>query len=190
MSEHPTDSSSPITIFYEVLPEDPQEADPAEMQAVATSVVASLRKEGYQVDSVPTGTLGADLLYQIVPFVQAAVQTAITRKDEITGAINTIKPIAEQIMGWYNQRQADKVAKSAQGAIEFEVRLGPDYDTFNFKSSGSEGTEKFDHAFEQFLAHSQHTKPQAQLPPANQTTIESTLTIRERVPARRRRKRH
>lgn len=182
MTQQPIESSSPIKIFYEVLPEDPQDADPAELQAVANSVVAGLRKEGYQVNAVPTGALGADLLYQIV-------QTAITHKDEIAGAVGSVKPIIEQIVAWYRQRQTNKLAQSAQGAVEVEARFGQDYDSFTFKSTGREGTEEFTSAFEQFLAHSQHARSQSQLPPASQNTVEGTITVRERVPARQHRKR-
>ena len=186
MSQPSRDEAQHFTIFYEVIAEDVDEADPAEMQAVVNTVVKALRQDGYTVTPVPTGTRGGDLLYQIIPLIEASGQIAMTHQDEISKAIQAITPLVEHISAWHKQRQAGKSGQQAQGGIECELRLGQDYDSLTFKSSDSEGTEQFRSTLERFLESSQHARIQAK---SSTPILEGTLTIRERVPSRRRRRR-
>lgn len=187
--QHTTNDSYPISIFYEVVSSDTQDADPAELQAVADTMVEALEKEGYVVHSRSVGTRGFEFLYQIVPFIQASAQVAITHKDDISSAIDTVKPELAHILAWRKQRLASK-AEAQQGTIEFEVKFGAEEDVFRYSGSGADRTEHLhmvlDH-FDQFLAHSQHARTQAQPRVVEQDP--PTLTIREHIPPRPRRTR-
>lgn len=182
--------SQPIMIFYEVASSDAEEIDPGELQAVADTMTDALRKEGYAVEPVPTGARGLDTLFQIIPqifpFLQASAHTAITHKDEIMAAVKSVTPLIERIEALHKERLAKKARQQALGGIECEVRFGSDYDNFKFTSSDQAGSEQFLSALELFIEHSEHAKEHTQ-----ERIVDAqkpSLTIRERIPPRPRRR--
>ncbi len=189
MSQHLSpEGSQHITVFYEVLSSDPQGRDPAELQAVADTTVEALKKVGYAVEAVPTGARGFDLLYQIIPFIQSSMHIIATHKDDIDGALSTVKPIITFILEQRKQRTAGKAAAD-QGTIEFEVRFGEKEDVFRFSDTGDERTEHFQMVLDRldrFAEHSRHARQQDQ--PRIVDAQKPTLTIREHVPPRPRRR--
>ena len=58
-------TSQPVTLTLEVVPEDPQNSDPALVDAVGRDTADARRSEGYTVQPVYTGTRGGPLVETI-----------------------------------------------------------------------------------------------------------------------------
>jgi len=62
-------SSNISTITLEVVPEDPQQADPALVDAIGRDTIDALRNKGYTIEPVYTGQRGGVLVAVLIPFL-------------------------------------------------------------------------------------------------------------------------
>jgi hypothetical protein len=186
MSQHPpANNALPIAIFYEVVPEDAQEADPGELQAVADTTVEALRKEGYTVNPVSTGAKGLDSLFQIVLASIPLIPVAAQYKEEITAVVQSVEPLIERIDALHKARMAKQAAQQEQSRASLEMRYGNNYDILKLDTADKEVLYT---TIEKFIENSQHTRAQRQPRVVEQDTL--SLTIREHVPPRPRRRKY
>ena len=84
-------TAQPIAITLEVVPEDPQNSDPALVDAVGRDTADALRSEGYTVQPVYTGTRGGPLV-ETIAFLSQTFAAAWANKEalisDVSGLVN------------------------------------------------------------------------------------------------------
>ncbi len=75
-------TSQPITLTLEVVPEDPQNSDPALVDAVGRDTADALRSEGYTVQPVYTGIRGGPLV-ETIAFLSQTLAAAWANKEAL-----------------------------------------------------------------------------------------------------------
>jgi hypothetical protein len=87
----------PIKLTLEVVPEDPQNSDPALIDAVGRDTANALRGEGYTVQPVYTGTRGGPFV-EIIAFLSQALTAAWANKEiliaDVSGLVSVLTAAA------------------------------------------------------------------------------------------------
>jgi hypothetical protein len=175
-----SDSSSNFTIALEIVPEDPQQAYPALVDAIGRDTVNMLRNEGYALEPVYTGQRGGFLVDVIVPFLN----TLWTQKDTILadgGALVTIFTpvvlIAKHLQEVHKKRAEKSNVQQSHIKLATEIDGAP----FFIEAPDLETTE---------AAMSLARRFQAQHPTvAAKVTNRSNVKIKASVPRRQPKKR-
>ncbi len=119
--------SQPITLTLEVVPEDPQNSDPALVDAIGRDTADALRSEGYTVQPVYTGTRGAPLV-EIIVFLSQALAAAWANKEiliaDVSGLV-TILTAAAAVVEKARQAYEKRVGKDTaqQYPISFTLDI-------------------------------------------------------------------
>jgi len=164
-----------IAIQLEIVPEDEQDADPVAMGDVGRSVVDALRRDGYTIQPAYTGERGG-ILFEIVSFLQATVQIAITHKDLLIEMFKAASPIAKHFV----EEGEKHLAKAAtHGHIKVEIGIEGNY--IQAEATDFAGNEQIIKLANKFLERYSST--------IEHLTPRSTVKIRGSVPKRQTRRR-
>lgn len=180
------ESSLPLTILYEVLPEDEHVPDPHALDQAAHAVVDALRQDGYTVVPVPTTERGGEL-FEIGKQLPEAYHFVVTNKDSIISAFKSIiLPIFQRIYASRQQRQAEA---ATLGGVTVKANFTPDSYSVELETHDLLGTEKLDPLLEKLALQVQaRVEKDALSSPTAHTPSKALpapqLTISERVPKR------
>jgi hypothetical protein len=91
-SQQESSTSQPISLTLEIVPEDPQNSDPALVDAIGRNTADTLRSEGYAVQSAYTGTRGSPLI-EIIAFLSQTLATAWANKEILIADVSGLVAI-------------------------------------------------------------------------------------------------
>ncbi len=106
-------TSQPITLTLEVVPEDPQNSDPALVDAVGRDTADALRSEGYTVQPVYTGIRGGPLV-ETIAFLSQTLAAAWANKEALISDVSglvTILTAAATVVSKARQAYEKRVGK-------------------------------------------------------------------------------
>lgn len=162
-----------------MVPEDPQDADPALVDAVGRDTAGVLRTTGYAVKPVYTGQRGGFLVDVVIPFLT----TVWTQKEVILADMSALFAIlsAAVSVGQYLRKAYEKrVGKDALQQAPIIITAEVDGAPISIEVPDLESAEGALNLVRRFQA--QHPAAAAKVTP------QSTLKIKGRVPKRQSRK--
>jgi hypothetical protein len=169
-----------ITLTLEVVPEDPQDADPALVDAVGRDTAEGLRTTGYTVKPVYTGQRGGFLVDVVIPFLT----TVWTQKEVILADMSALVGIlsaAVSVVLHLRKAYEKRVGKDALQQAPIKITAEIDGIPISIEVPDLESAESTLRLVRRF--HIQHPAAAAKVTP------QSTLKIKGKVPKRQSRKR-
>ena len=119
-------TSQPITLTLEVVPEDPQNSDPALVDAVGRDTADALRSEGYTVQPVYTGIRGGPLV-ETIAFLSQTLAAAWANKEALISDVSglvTILTTAATVVEKARQAYEKRVGKDT--ALQYPISFSLD----------------------------------------------------------------
>jgi hypothetical protein len=169
-----------ITLTLEVAPEDPQDADPALVDAVGRDTAEVLRNDGYTVEPTYTGQRGGFLIDVIIPLrtvVWAQKEVILADMSALVSILSAAVLVVQHLRKAYEKRVGKDTIQQAPIKITAEIDGAP----ISIEVADLESAESTLKLVQRFQI--QHPTVAAKITP------QSTIKIKGRVPKRQSRKR-
>src|SRR6266568_5838573 len=99
MMKRQIDSATPqhIPLTLEVVPQDPQDADSALVNAVGRDTAGALSNDGYTIEPLYTNQRGG-FLVEVIPFLTTVAADTWAQKDVILGDLSALVTILSAVI--------------------------------------------------------------------------------------------
>ena len=171
MTQQKNPSTQNSTVIFEVLPEEEQPVDVADIDAVGQELVDELRKNHYSVDPAYTGKKGGpvyDILFQISQFIHDNKETLLAMFDSIALILQCLLIVRDR-----------KIEREKERRAPLQFTLEIDGKPITITAHNAESGVKLLESFQQ--AHPEEAKT---------LTLASNVKVKAKVPKKRHRRPH